>query len=77
MTRQSSRKLSRTQKLVAVAGGFMILAGVVLLGMAALATTGFLSVELLLENKFVLTFSLLMVSVGLFDTFAAIIIARW
>jgi hypothetical protein len=55
----------------------MILAGVVLLGMAALATTGFLSVELLLENKFVLTFSLLMVSVGLFDTFAAIIIARW
>ena len=77
MTRQSSRKLSRTQKLVAVAGGFMILAGVVLLGMAALAATGFLHAELLLENKFLLTFSLLMVSVGLFDTFAAIIIARW
>jgi hypothetical protein len=55
----------------------MILAGVIFLGVAALAATGFLEVGQLLKNKFLLTFALLMVSVGLFDTFAAIIIARW
>ncbi len=55
----------------------MILVGVVLLGIAVLASSGFLNVGWLLERKYLLTFAVLAVSVGLFDTLAAIVIARW
>lgn len=55
----------------------MILAGIMLLGIAILAASGFLNVGLILERKYLLTFALPMVVVGLFDTFAAIILARW
>ena len=55
----------------------MILAGIILLGIAILTTFGFLNVGLILERKYLLTFAIHMVVVGLFDTFAAIILARW
>jgi hypothetical protein len=58
-------------------GGFMILAGVILLGITVLASAGFLNVGLMFERKYVLTFALLIVLIGLFDTFAAMVIARW
>ncbi len=55
----------------------MILIGVVLLGVAILASLGFVNVGLVLERKYVPAFVLLMVLAGLFDTFAAVLIARW
>ena len=62
---------------MAAVGGFMILSGIILLGIAILTASGFLNVGLMLERKYLLTFALLMVGVGVLDTFAAIIIARW
>ena len=62
---------------MAVAGGLMILVGVVLLGIALLASSGFLNLGLMLEGKYLVAFALLVVVAGLFDTFAAVVIARW
>jgi len=64
-------------KLVAIIGGLLILMGIILLGIAALALFGYLNVGMLLENKYLLIFALVMVVVGLLDTFSAIVIARW
>jgi hypothetical protein len=58
-------------------GGFLILAGIILLGVAALALFGFLDVGLLLSMKYVLVFASGLIVVGLLDTMSAIIIARW
>jgi len=58
-------------------GGFLILMGMILLGIAFLAFFGYLNVGMLLERKYLLPFSIAMVAVGLLDTFLAIIIARW
>lgn len=55
----------------------MILVGVVLFGMAILASSGFLNVGLMFEGKYLVTFAFLIVLAGLFDAFAAVIIARW
>ena len=55
----------------------MILVGVVLLGIALLASSGFLNLGLMLEGKYLVAFALLVVVAGLFDTFAAVVIARW
>jgi len=71
------RKWQGFPKLVAMASGFLILIGIILLGIAFLALFGYLNVGLLLEGKHLLTFAIAMVFVGLLDTFAAIIIARW
>jgi hypothetical protein len=70
-------RLLSLPKLVAVLGGFMIMAGIILLGLAALAVIGYFDVGMLLERKYLLTLAVLMVAVGLLDTFSAIIIARW
>jgi hypothetical protein len=72
--RHKSRYL---KKLVAMAGGFLILVGMILLGIAALALSGYLNVGMMLENKYLLTFAVVMTAVGLLDIFAAVIIARW
>ena len=64
-------------KLVVIVGGFIIVAGIVLLGMAALAVIGQLDVGMLLENKYLVTLATLLIVVGLLDAFSAIIIARW
>jgi len=64
-------------KLVAMIGGFLILMGIILLGITILALFGYLNVGLLLEGKYLSMFAIAMVVVGLLDTFAAIIIARW
>jgi len=72
--RHKSRYL---KKLVAMAGGFLILVGMILLGLAALALSGYLNVGMMLENKYLLTFAVVMTAVGLLDIFAAVIIARW
>lgn len=53
------------------------MAGIVLLGVAALAAIGFVNIGVLLENKYLLTFALLIVMAGLVDVFSAVIIARW
>ncbi len=70
-------RLSGLPKLVVIAGGFMIMAGIILLGMAALAVIGQLNVGMLLERKYLLTLAAFMIAVGLLDTFSAIVIARW
>lgn len=62
---------------MAVVGGFLTLAGLVLLGMATLSAAGYLNVSTLLETKHFLMVALVLVAVGLLDTFSAIIIARW
>lgn len=67
----------RLQKLVAIVGGFIIMAGIILLGVAALAVAGYLNVGTLLESKYLLTVAVLMVVVGLLDTFSSVVIARW
>jgi hypothetical protein len=58
-------------------GGFLMLVGMILLGLAALALSGYLNVGMMLENKYLLTFAVVMTAVGLLDIFAAVIIARW
>lgn len=58
-------------------GGFLILTGIIMLGIAALAFFGYLNVSMLLERRYLLVFAVAMVAVGLLDTFSAIIIARW
>jgi hypothetical protein len=68
---------SRFPKLVAMIGGLLILIGIVLMGMAALAVLGFLDVGMLLGRRNLLTFALAMIAAGLLDTCAAVIIARW
>jgi len=70
-------KSSYLKKLVAMTGGFLILTGMILLGLAALALSGYLNVGMMLENKYLLTFAVVMTAVGLLDIFAAVIIARW
>ena len=64
-------------KLVAMVGGFLIVTGIVLLGIAALALSGFLDVSILLQRKYLLIFATAMIVLGLVDTFTAIVIARW
>lgn len=64
-------------KLVAVIGGFLILMGTILLGVAALSLSGYLDIGLMLEQKYLTLFALTIVCIGLFDTIAAIIMARW
>jgi hypothetical protein len=64
-------------KLVVILGGFIIVAGIILLGMAALAVIEQLDVCMLLENKYLITLATLLIVVGLLDAFSAIIIARW
>jgi hypothetical protein len=65
------------QKLVAIVGGFIIMAGIILLGVAALAVAGYLNVDILFENKYLWVVAALMIAIGLLDAFAAIIVARW
>lgn len=60
-----------------IVGGFMIMAGIVLLGMAALAVIGYINVGMLLESKYLLMLAILLVAIGVLDTFSAIIVARW
>jgi hypothetical protein len=58
-------------------GGFLILIGIIFLGIAALSLFGYLNVSILLERKYLLIFAITMVVVGLLDAFTAMIIARW
>ena len=71
------REWRNLPKLVAVAGGILILVGIILLGLAALSLSGYLNIDLMLERKYLTTFALILMLVGLFDAFAAIIMARW
>jgi hypothetical protein len=72
-----SYKWLNLPKFVATIGGFLILLGIILLGIAALSLSGYLNVGMLLERKYLVVFAVMMVMVGLLDTFSAIIIARW
>lgn len=71
------QKTQRLHKIVAIVGGFLILAGLILLGIAALSVFGYLNVGLMISENFALTFAIMLTAIGLLDTFAAIIIARW
>jgi len=65
------------RNLAAMIGGFLILMGIILLGIAVLALFGYLNVGMLLERKYLILFAIAMVVVGLLDTFLAIVLARW
>jgi putative flippase GtrA len=69
-----NRELSR---LATIVGGFLILAGTVLLGIAILAVSGFMTSNALLEPKYLLTFALAIFTIGILDFFSAIVLARW
>jgi hypothetical protein len=71
------RKWQNLPKLVAITGGFLIMMGIFLLGVAALSISGYLDIGLLLEGKYLLVFAVGMAIIGLLDTLAAIVIARW
>jgi hypothetical protein len=71
------RKWQSLSKLVAMVGGFLLMIGIILLGVAVLALFGYCDASMLLQNKYVLIFALIMAAVGLLDTFSAIIMARW
>lgn len=71
------RRWRNFSKFIAIIGGFLILAGIILLGIGVLASLGYLNVGMLLENKYSLMFAVAMVAVGLFDTITAVVIARW
>jgi UDP-N-acetylmuramyl pentapeptide phosphotransferase/UDP-N-acetylglucosamine-1-phosphate transferase len=64
-------------KLIAMMGGILILAGLLLFSLSALVLFGYLEISLLLEQRYVHLFALIFVIVGLLDTFSAIIISRW
>jgi len=70
-------KWRRMPKLIAMTGGFLILVGIILLGVAALAFFGYLNVGLFLERRYLLTFAIVLTAIGLLDAFSAIVIARW
>jgi len=72
-----SRKGQRLTKITAIIGGFLILAGIILLGVAVLASLGYLKTGVLLENKYLPMFAVAMIVIGLLDTIAAVVIARW
>lgn len=72
-----SPKGQRLSKLVAMIGGFLILAGIIFLGLAVLALLGSLNVGILLENKYLTMLAIALVAIGLLDTIAAMVIARW
>jgi hypothetical protein len=72
-----SRKGQRLTKITAIIGGFLILAGIILLGVAVLASLGYLNTGVLLENKYLPMFAVAMIVIGLLDTIAAVVIARW
>jgi hypothetical protein len=70
-------KRKRLRKLAALASGFLIISGLVFLGLAALSSLGFLDIGNLLENRHVLLFALAVVLVGVFDMLSAIAMAYW
>jgi len=70
-------KWQNLPKIVVTIGGLLVMMGIILLGIAALSLSGLLNVDLLLENKHLTTFAVVIVIVGLFDTVAAVVIARW
>lgn len=72
-----SHKGQKLSKIVAMIGGFLILAGIILLGVAVLASLGYLNTGMLLENKYLPLFAAAMAAIGLLDTIAAVVIARW
>jgi hypothetical protein len=62
---------------VAIIGGFLLLAGIFLLGLAILAFLGYFNTSMLLKDKYLPMFATAMVVIGLLDTIAAVVIARW
>lgn len=70
-------KLHGLAKFVVIVGGFLILAGIVLMGISALAFFGFVDAGLILEKKYVFAFSLMIMGIGLLDSFSAVVISRW
>jgi len=58
-------------------GGFLILSGAFLLGIAVLSLFGYLNLGILLERRYLLMVSIAMIAVGLLDALSGITIARW
>jgi hypothetical protein len=64
-------------KVVAMIGGFLIFVGIILLGIAVMGSLSYLNIGMLLDNKYLPMFAIAIVALGLFDTIAAVVIARW
>lgn len=58
-------------------GGTLILSGLLLFGLSTLVLFGYSEISLLLEERYLGIFALILVIVGMLDTFSAIIISRW
>lgn len=65
------------KKIGATIGGFLILAGTILLGLAALYFFGYLHVGLMFQRNYVHVFAIMLIVIGLLDTLVAMVIARW
>ncbi|NWF86344.1 hypothetical protein HXY32_00780 [Candidatus Bathyarchaeota archaeon] len=72
-----NRKRRSLSKIVAMIGGFLLLAGIFLLGLAVLAFLGYFNAGMLLEDKYFLIFDMAMIAIGLLDVIAAVVMARW
>jgi hypothetical protein len=55
----------------------MILAGVLLLGIFTLIAFGYLEPSVLIEQKQLIVFAIIMVVVGIFDSVVGAIVSRW
>ncbi len=77
MVNHKTRSRRKLRKIVAVAGGLLIMAGTVLLGVAILVGFSLVNVGTLLEDKYLPLFAPMMVLVGVLDILAAVVIARW
>ena len=64
-------------KILNLLGGFMILAGVLLLGIFTLIAFGYLEPSVLIEQKQLIVFASIMVVVGVFDSVVGAIVSRW
>jgi hypothetical protein len=71
------RKWHSLPKLIAMMSGIIVLAGIVLLGIAVLGFFGYFDISLLLQNRYLSIFATAIVVIGLLDVLSAIIIARW
>lgn len=67
------RKLSR---LAAAIGGFLVMMGMILLGAVVLNLLGIIDVTVFLNETYLLMFMLALLSVGILDLLAGVILSR-
>lgn len=65
----------RTSKIAASIGGFLIMVGMILLGIFALALFKIIDPELLVDGNFATMFMLILTILGVFDLISGIILS--